>query len=392
MAHVAGGELARVIAADAPRHTIFIAVLDLLSRPPVTVAVIEDVHWADEATLDLLLYLGRRIADTHAMVIAAFREDEVGRGHPLRVVLGDLATTRSVHRLAVPPLTRAGVAELATSAGFEPDHLYAVTGGNPFFVTEVLATPDQAVPPNVRDAVLARAARLSPTARAALDVAAAIPDHAELHVLRAASGTDRMALDECVEAGVLVADGRGLRFRHELARVVVEQAVPAMHRLASTPGCWLTWPANRTWTRLGWPTMPARRTTAPRYCATPRPPRPTRLRWGLIAKRPPTTPARCVTPLTWRRSGAPGCGSCSPASTAGSARRPGQSTPRRERWRCGARSVIGGGRASCWRAGPGICGRQGWSLMPTRRPRTPWRWWRTCRADPARRSSTAIWR
>ena len=167
-----GWELARLVAAEPTRHRLFGAFLDLLAsaREPV-VAVVEDAHWADEATLDLLLFLGRRVADSPAVVLVTYRDDEAGREHPLRTVIGDLATARWVHRLDLPPLSRAAVASLADPHGIDPDRLHRVTGGNPFFVTEVLGAAGGEVPPTVRDAVLARTARLTPAARAALDAA-----------------------------------------------------------------------------------------------------------------------------------------------------------------------------------------------------------------------------
>jgi len=87
-----GGELARLVSAEPTRHRLFAAFLDLLGpagRP--VVAVVEDAHWADEATLDLLVFLGRRVAGSQAVVLVTYRDDEVGPEHPLRTVIGDLA-------------------------------------------------------------------------------------------------------------------------------------------------------------------------------------------------------------------------------------------------------------------------------------------------------------
>ncbi len=221
-----------MVAAEPTRHRLFSAFLDLLdSAGPPVVAVVEDAHWADEATLDLLVFAGRRVAGTPAMVIVTYRDDEAGPGHPLRTVIGDLATARWVHRLELPVLTREAVATLAGPQGIDPDRLHRTTGGNPFFVTEVLGAASGEVPPTVRDAVLARAARLSPAGRGALDAAAVVPDRVELELLEAAAGAGAAAVDECVAAGMLRDDGRGLRFRHELARLAVEQAVPAGRRV-----------------------------------------------------------------------------------------------------------------------------------------------------------------
>jgi DNA-binding CsgD family transcriptional regulator/tetratricopeptide (TPR) repeat protein len=246
IAREVGGELASVVAAEPSRHRLFAAFLDLLAsagapdspghppgvpRTPPVLAVVEDAHWADEATLDLLVFVGRRVAGTSAMVVVTYRDDEVGPEHPLGTVIGDLATARWVHRLELPALTREAVATLARPQGIDPDRLHQTTGGNPFFVTEVLAAPRRQVPPTVRDAVLARAARLSPEARGALDAAAVVPDRVELMLLEAVAGADAAAIDECLRAGMLREDGRGVRFRHELARLAVERAIPAARRV-----------------------------------------------------------------------------------------------------------------------------------------------------------------
>src|SRR5688572_29410147 len=146
VARLHGGRLAEVIGSDTARHDVFTAFLDVLSPPrTATVVVFEDMHWADEATLDLLVFVSRRIDQCRALVLATFRDDEVGPGHPLRVALGNLATTPAVHRLDVPPLSRQAVRELAADTDIDADRLFDVTGGNAFFVTEVLAVGSSAL-------------------------------------------------------------------------------------------------------------------------------------------------------------------------------------------------------------------------------------------------------
>src|SRR5690606_34368508 len=131
--------------------------------------------WADEATLDLLKFVARRIRRTAGLLVLTFRDDEVDATHALRRVLGELPAN-AVRRLRLPPLSKAAVARLAEESGHTADALWAVTGGNPFFVSEVLATGSGAgVPPSVRDAVLARAAVLEPAVCAALDLVAVVP-------------------------------------------------------------------------------------------------------------------------------------------------------------------------------------------------------------------------
>ncbi len=229
----AGGELGRLLTADAPRHSVFRAVLDLLSagsRPALL--FVEDAHWADEATLDLLRYLGRRIGDTRSMVIVTYRDDEVGPTHPFRAMMGDLATAPAVRRMALPPLSESAVGVLAAGSGLDPVELHRRTGGNPFFVTEVLAAGGRGVPPTVRDAVLTRAARLSPTGWAVLGAAAVIGAKAEPWLLTAVAGEVADAVDECIAAGLLHVRDGVLAFRHELARTAVLAAMTPVRATA----------------------------------------------------------------------------------------------------------------------------------------------------------------
>lgn len=218
------------------RVRLFAAVRAALGTEP-TVWLVEDVHWADAATLELIRYLARRGEGSPTLLLLTFRDDEVGADHPLRVLLGELATVRRVRRIAMRPLSRAAVAELARGSHIDLDALFERTGGNAFYVTEVLAGGDGAVPPTVRDAVLARAARLSASAREMLAAAAVIGFHAEIDVLATVSGQPLTALDECLTAGVLLDGGSEAVFRHELAReAVAASTLPgrrrALHRAA----------------------------------------------------------------------------------------------------------------------------------------------------------------
>ena len=145
--------------------------------------VVEDVHWADEATIDLLRFLGRRIRDVPVLLLATYRDEGLTATDPLRIALGDLATQRSSGASASPPLSADAVAVLAGGSGLDPAALYRLTGGNPFYVTEAVQAGMGEVPASARDAVLARAARLGADARAVLDAAALIGTRVELALL-----------------------------------------------------------------------------------------------------------------------------------------------------------------------------------------------------------------
>ncbi len=212
------------------RPLLFAAILDDLTRLPA-VLVIEDIHWADEATLDLIKYLGRRIQRTSSLLILTWRDDELGKDHPLRFVLGDLPA-REITRLRLFPLSQTAVATLAQQAHRSSRQLHAITGGNSFFVTEVLASDAPGVPTSVSDAVLARLARRSPEARRLVEAVAIAPGQIEQEVVTAISASDDATLDECLSAGVLRLDGGAIRFRHELARQAVEGALSPARRQA----------------------------------------------------------------------------------------------------------------------------------------------------------------
>jgi len=178
-----GGELEKMLQTGARPYEVAAALMrELRTRSP-TVLVLEDVHGADEATLDVLRLLARRVETVPAFALPSYRDDELDRGHPLRVALGELATGDATARMKVAPLSAAAVAKLAEPLGVDPEELYRTTSGNAFFVTEVLAAGADDIPHTVRDAVSARASRLRASAQTVLDAVAVVPPQAELWLL-----------------------------------------------------------------------------------------------------------------------------------------------------------------------------------------------------------------
>jgi DNA-binding CsgD family transcriptional regulator/tetratricopeptide (TPR) repeat protein len=227
-----GGELGELCRAGAAREDLFRALLAQVNGPDtLSVLVVEDVHWADEATVDLLRFLGRRLWDAPVLLIATYRGEDLAVGDPLRVALGEIARQRSTRRVDLAPLSAEAVRVLAGGTGLDAAELYRLTGGNPFYVTEVVAAGLGAVPSSARDAVLARAARLGGVSRQVLDVAALTGARVELDLLKSVAASPLPVLDELLASGLLAMDGQWLRFRHEIARLAVEQAV-APHRRA----------------------------------------------------------------------------------------------------------------------------------------------------------------
>jgi DNA-binding CsgD family transcriptional regulator len=213
-----------------PRPALFEAVLDeLRAAPGAVLVVIEDAHWADDATLDLLKYLGRRIERARAVLAISYRDDEIGLSHPLRRVLGELPPTRRT-LLEVPRLTPAGVQVLAQRLGGRADGVHEATRGNAFFATELLrdtGQPRARVPRSVQDVVLARFARLPAPVQALLQGVAVVPGRAERWLVDALLAPSLADVEAALDSGLLVSDGPTLGYRHELARVAVDSSMSA---------------------------------------------------------------------------------------------------------------------------------------------------------------------
>jgi DNA-binding CsgD family transcriptional regulator/tetratricopeptide (TPR) repeat protein len=225
-----GGPLAAALSPEVDPDLVFAAVCDELAAPPSpAVLVVEDVHWADGATLDVLRYLGTRVQGLPAVLLMTYRDDALARDHPLRGVLGALGST-AASRLRLTSLTADAVRAMAAPTSLDPGELFELTGGNPFYVSEVLANPSDVVPPTVVDAVLARVRTLSQEAQTALDRLAVIPSGAEVSLLRVLVG-DLAPVAEAERAGVVEVRGDLVSFRHELARRAVAESLPASVRL-----------------------------------------------------------------------------------------------------------------------------------------------------------------
>jgi DNA-binding CsgD family transcriptional regulator/tetratricopeptide (TPR) repeat protein len=230
IANATNGALRELLGRGAMAHEVFEAVRDELALE-ATVLVLEDVHWADEATLDVIRMLGRRVESIAALVIASHRDDELDRSHPLTIALGELGPLPGVESIHLEPLSQMAVAGLAGSHGIDADELYAKTSGNPFFVHEVLDARDDVIPPTVRAAVLTRTSRLSEGARVVVETVSIAPPSLELWALERVCGETTADVDECVDAGVLTSTDAAVSFRHELARLAVEESLGPRRRI-----------------------------------------------------------------------------------------------------------------------------------------------------------------
>jgi DNA-binding CsgD family transcriptional regulator/tetratricopeptide (TPR) repeat protein len=206
------------------------AELDWPDHP--TVLVVEDVHWADEATLDVLRFLVRRISSMPVVLVLTYRDDEVIRDHPLQTLLGLASGTPRLRRLRLARLTPDAVRRLGADTGLDPAQVYAVTSGNPFFVAEVLASGDvHGVPPTIAEAVRARLDNLDRPTRDALEQLAVVPSAVERWLVNATVPGGLTALAAAEQRGVLTVSPQRVAFRHELARRAVVDSMPAVARV-----------------------------------------------------------------------------------------------------------------------------------------------------------------
>jgi DNA-binding CsgD family transcriptional regulator len=204
-------------------------VLDALSRRAPAVAVVEDAHWADAATLDVIRILARRLEERPIALVVTYRYDVVGATPRLRQLLGGLAGEAAPLRLAPAPLSASAVSDLAAAGGVEPGELARTTGGNPFLVVEAIAAGGR-LPATVMDAAMARAGQLAPPARAVVEAAAVIGRPTTAGLLDAVAPADHAAIEEALARGVMVAEGAALGFRHELIREAIEASIPPPRR------------------------------------------------------------------------------------------------------------------------------------------------------------------
>jgi len=218
----------------------------LAARAPL-LWVVEDLHWADRSTRDLLAYLATYLRSGRAMVVCTFRSDELHRRHPLRGLLGELGRNRRVHRLELPRFTRTELAQqLAGLLGADPsaqliDEIYARAQGNPFFTEELVLAGNggghPALPPSLQQVLLTRVVRLGPRTQQLLRVVAAAGPGVTQPLLAVIAGIDDQqlldSLREAVDQQLLLPEpgSDGYVFRHALLAEAVYSELLAGERV-----------------------------------------------------------------------------------------------------------------------------------------------------------------
>ena len=220
------GPLAQALSGDGQ---VFTALMEELAEQRPTVLLIEDAHWADDATVDVLGYAARRVESLGALLVVTLRDEALVPGHPLHRLLGVVAG-QPVHRLELTPLSREAVVALAEGTGRDGAAIHELTAGNPFFVAEALAAPPDEVPASVKDAVLARLRHVSPECLDALERLSVVPSTVPGELAEALLGDGLVTLAEAEQAALIEARPGGIGFRHELARRAIEDSLPGIRR------------------------------------------------------------------------------------------------------------------------------------------------------------------
>ncbi len=212
------------------RSGVLEAVLRLLMDPAgPTALILEDTHWADEATLDAIRYVGRRIARTTGVLLLTYRDGDVDADHPLRSVIGDIPAGDIV-RIHLGGLSLEGVAAMVLPTRLDAAQVLSATQGNPLLVTEMISTTGSGATTSLADSVLARLQRLTIGSQDALRTLSIIPEPITREEAVGIAGVDDARLDECEARGLLDCDAGRVTFRHALIRETILGSLTAGER------------------------------------------------------------------------------------------------------------------------------------------------------------------
>ncbi len=212
-----------------PRPSIFSNFLNAIQNSEAKIIIIEDMHWADESTLDLLKFLGRRINKLKTLLIITYRNDEIKSDHPLKLALGSIPSD-FLKRIKLNPLSEESVKYLAAKHGRFDSSLYQMTGGNPFLVTQILSNDQQETPATIKELFTSKLKKLSAAGKSFVELISVIPGKAEKWIIRKLLN-DLNVVDEILDIGIIKSEGNALLFRHELARIAIEESLSETKRI-----------------------------------------------------------------------------------------------------------------------------------------------------------------
>jgi len=229
-------ELAALLKNEKDRSHIFAALLERLSfsAKPV-ILVFEDIHWADEATIDLIKFLARRIAHYRCLFLLTYRDDEIPARHPLKTIFGELPAGH-FSKTGIERLSREAVNDLALAKGYvSGDEVYSLTSGNPFYVTEILASYSPGIPERVKDSILAVFYSKEENMQALWELLSILPSRIESNLIPHIEQEFPNGIEDFIRSGVIVNRSDYLAFKHELYRIAIEESL-SVYRKRSLHG------------------------------------------------------------------------------------------------------------------------------------------------------------
>ena len=203
---------------------------ELNNQQGVTLMIFEDIHWADEATLDFIKFLARRITQLRCLFILTYRDSEIHSRHPLRYVLGQLQPD-TVSRMLLPPLSKQAVEKLSREKGFKGEEVYSISGGNPFYVNEILAGYSLGIPDNIKDSILSVYHRLDEKTKHIWEVISVLPGAFEVNYLETLEPSFIAAIENSLETKILILEKGLIYFKHELYRRTIESSLSPLFRV-----------------------------------------------------------------------------------------------------------------------------------------------------------------
>ncbi|WP_304488712.1 AAA family ATPase [Dyadobacter sp. CY261] len=196
-----------------------------------TIVVFEDIHWADEATLDFVKFFSRRIAQTRCLFLLTYRDNEISSRHPLRNVLGEMVAG-TYSRLPLYPLSKEAVDKLAEAKGHRGEDVHGISGGNPFYVNEILASYSPGVPDKVKDSILSVYLKQNESTQRVWEILSVMPTGLEFDHLLNLDPAFEPAIEDSLSSRILNLDKGNLVFKHELYRRTIEQSLSPLRRIA----------------------------------------------------------------------------------------------------------------------------------------------------------------
>ena len=204
---------------------------ELSDQKETCLIVFEDIHWADEATLDFIKFLARRIAQLRCLFILTYRDDEVNSPYPLRNVLSQLPPD-SFTRLSITPLSRQAVEKMAAEKGYSGEDVYSISGGNPFYVNEILASYSPGIPENIKDSILSVYDRQEEGTKNAWQICSVIPGGMEINRFAKIKSLWDQEMDHCFALNIIIIKNDKVVFKHELYRRTIEGSLSPFKRIA----------------------------------------------------------------------------------------------------------------------------------------------------------------